>query len=73
MSDKIMGYDWGDIRRAQQGGTLSRPIVRAALASATDDDRALLAQYGSLDALRAAGLCGVVDRLSRDVAQWGAE
>ena len=62
--DKIMGHDWRDIQRAQQGGTLARPIVRTEPAGPTADDRALLAQHGSLDALRAAGLHGVVDRLS---------
>ena len=27
---KIMGHDWEDIQRAQQGGRLGRPIVRRA-------------------------------------------
>lgn len=27
MSDKIFGYDWTDIQRAQQGGHLSKPVT----------------------------------------------
>ena len=26
MTDKIFGYDWADIQRAQQGGRLGQPI-----------------------------------------------
>lgn len=29
MSGKILGHDWADIQRAQQGGALSRPINTA--------------------------------------------
>lgn len=65
--EKIFGYDWIDIQRAQQGDSsaLHRRIIPTAPKGADDKDRALLAQHGSTDALRAAGLHGVVDRLSR--------
>lgn len=65
--NKFFGYDWDDIQRAQQGGRLSRPVVR------TDDDinpdrlahdRALLAQYGA-NGLRKLEYFGVLDRLQR--------
>lgn len=26
MTDKIFGYDWADIQRAQQGGSLQKPL-----------------------------------------------
>ena len=26
MNEKIFGYDWADIQRAQQGGRLSKPL-----------------------------------------------
>ena len=67
MSDvKIVGHDWADIRRAQQGGPLHKPIVPQPLASPTVADRAMLAEHGSIEALLAAGFAGVADRLSRD-------
>lgn len=30
MKDKIFGYDWSDIQRAQQGGKLRRPVATSA-------------------------------------------
>lgn len=66
MTDKIFGYAWEDIQRAQQGGRLARRIaISAPLPAATGADRALLAKFGSIEALRAAGMHGVIDRLSR--------
>ena len=62
----IFGYSWADIQRAQQGGSLGRPIVP----SSADDlqrldlDRALLAEHGA-DGLKALGFFGCIDRLQR--------
>lgn len=65
---KIVGHAWADIQRAQQGGRLHRTVDTSKPASTgpTDDDRAQLALYGSIDALKAAGLHGCVDRLERE-------
>lgn len=64
--DKIFGHDWTDIQRAQQGGALHKRITAfAPLAAATDADLELLRKHGSIEALRAIGFDGVVDRLSR--------
>ena len=65
MPDKIFGYEWETIQRAQRGEDWRPKIdsTKPAKAPATDSDRALLAQYGSLDALKAVGLHGVADRL----------
>jgi hypothetical protein len=63
---KIVGHDWEDIQRAQQGGSLhkkvdmSKPIGPS---PATQADHDLHKQHGSLKALENAGLHGVVDRL----------
>lgn len=67
MKPTVMGYGWEDIQRAQQGGRLSQRIdtSKPAAPTATDDDRALLTQYGSIEALEAASLYGVADRLRR--------
>ena len=64
MQNDIFGYSWSDIQRAQQGGRLSRPIVRKESPSVTDQDRALLAQHGA-DGLRALQYFGTLDRLQR--------
>lgn len=69
MPDKIFGYDWDDIQRAQSGGRLHKAIdvhadQHADIAKHADADAVLLAQYGA-DGLRAAGFWGVVDRLTR--------
>lgn len=64
-NEKIFGYDWTDIQRAQQGGSLHRPLKLTPAQTATDADRALFVKFGSLEALREAGLHGVVDRLAR--------
>ena len=63
---KIFGYDWADIQNAQRGGSLHKPITLKSLQAATDDDRRLLAEFGSIEELKNAGLHGVADRLSRD-------
>lgn len=64
---KILGYDWEDIQRAQQGGSLSRPVAPSGRPPATDKDRELLQQYGSISALRDAGFHGAVDRLEGEL------
>ncbi len=64
-SHKIFGYDWADIQNAQRGGSLHKAITPKPPQAATDDDRRLLAKFGSVEALKNAGLYGVVDRLSR--------
>jgi len=62
---KIVGHDWADIQRAQLGGQLHRKVdlSKPAKPAASEADRALLAQYGTVEALEAAGLFGVADRL----------
>lgn len=71
MPDKtIFGHSWEAIQRAQRGGRLheridtSKPIAHAP----TDDDRALLVKYGSIQALKDAGFYGSADRLEREGA-----
>ena len=66
MKDTILGYDWTDIQRAQQGGSLARAIdtSNASAPEVTDEDRALLAEHG-VDRLEFMGYHGVIDRLSR--------
>lgn len=59
----IFGYEWEDIQRAQEGGTLARRVQQNSKPIATDADKAMLVQYGSIDALKNAGMLGVVDRL----------
>jgi hypothetical protein len=62
---KIFGYEWKDIQRAQQSGSLSKPITqfKPEKADATPDDYKLLAELG-VDELRARMLFGVLDRLN---------
>jgi hypothetical protein len=66
-SDKIFGYDWSDIQRAQQGGRLSRAIGMSTqpCVEVTSADRDLLAKHGGIEALEAAGFHGTADRLRR--------
>ena len=69
MSDKIFGYDWEDIQRAQQGGRLGRVIdtrqdPHASDAQHLESDIKLLEQYG-VDGLREKQYFGVLDRLER--------
>ena len=62
-SADIFGHTWTDIRRAQQGGSLSRPIGGAPVKPmATADDLTLLDQHGE-DGLAQMGFAGVLDRL----------
>lgn len=66
MNDKILGHDWADIQRAQQGGRLAHAIdtSKPPTSDATPDDLALLERHG-IDGLRALGFWGVLDRLQR--------
>lgn len=68
MAEKIFGYDWEDIRRAQRGGRLARAIAGPAVSDLTPErlaeDRALLAAHGR-DGLAAMGYAGALDRLRR--------
>ncbi|MFP3637688.1 hypothetical protein [Paraburkholderia sp. SIMBA_054] len=64
----IFGYEWDDIHRAQQGGTLHRTMIdtsKPATGPATDADRALLEKHGTIEAIEAAGFYGTADRLRR--------
>ena len=65
MTDLIFGHSWEAIQRAQRGGRLHETIdtSKPSTRTATDDDVALLQQYGTIEALKAAGLFGVADRL----------
>ena len=70
MSEKIFGYDWADIQRAQQGGRLHRTIdtskspYSANTAEQLESDVKLLEQYGEAG-LRKMAYFGVLDRLKR--------
>lgn len=66
MGNKIFGRDWDDIQRAQsKTGKLNKAIDTCLPSKKppTDSDRELLKQYGSVQALKDAGLFGVADRL----------
>jgi hypothetical protein len=67
--DKIIGYNWSDIQRVQQRhGRLSTSIDVSKpqqVPTLTDADRALLAEYGTVEALEAAGFYGISDRIRR--------
>ncbi len=72
MNDKIFGFEWEHLLRVQrkQASLHSHvPLVPQPLPSATDSDRAMLQKYGSIEALQAAGMHGIVDRLSREQAK----
>lgn len=65
---RIVGHTWEAIQRAQQGGRLHERIDTSkpsAEPTVTDADRALLAQHGSIEALKAAGFYGTADRLEQ--------
>ncbi len=64
---KIVGYDWADIQRAQQGGKLAKSVdlSRPVDHSLMPGDLELLAQHG-IAGLQAKGFWGVVDRLTRN-------
>jgi hypothetical protein len=64
----IVGHSWEAIQRAQQGGRLHERIdtSKPAASTATAEDLALLNQYGTIAALKEAGLWGVADRLERN-------
>jgi hypothetical protein len=64
MSELIVGYAWEDVQAMQQGRYV-RPTIDTSKPgkSPATADRALLAEYGSVEALEAAGLHGVADRL----------
>lgn len=65
MEKKILGRSWDEIRSAQQGGRLDRPIdlSKSGVEPPTPDDYALLALHGSIEGLEKAGLHGVAYRL----------
>jgi len=61
---RIFGYTWEEIDRAQRGGGLLRAIAHhEAPKAATMDDETLLAEHGK-DGLMAMGFFGVLDRLT---------
>lgn len=62
MNDRILGYEWADIQRAQQGGRLSRPVNAVTW---SDGDESVYQQYPSSEALRDAGYFGTADRLDQ--------
>jgi hypothetical protein len=63
MSDqKIFGYDWADIQRAQNGGRISRPVQRSADIDHSESDRIALETHG-IEGLKKLGYFGVLDRL----------
>jgi hypothetical protein len=65
MSKFIVGHTWEEIQAMQQGRYV-RPTIdtsKPGKAPATDADRKLLAEHGTVEALEAAGLHGVADRL----------
>ncbi len=64
---KIVGYDWADIQRAQQGGKLAKPVdlSKPVDRSLMPGDLELFAQHG-IAGLQAKGFFGAVDRLTRN-------
>lgn len=66
MNDKIFGYDWEDIKRAQQGGQLARPVTRFNNdgVQLLPNDLSMLEEHG-IDGLAIMGYHGVLDRLAR--------
>lgn len=64
----ILGFTWDEIQRMQRGE--GRPPgmrlgAPAPLPGPTAEDRRMLAEHG-IDGLRALGMDGILDRLSRD-------
>jgi hypothetical protein len=64
---EIFGYDWEDIKSAQQGASLRKRTVSTPKKEATEEDLALLAKYGE-SGLRERQLFGVMDRLNLPIA-----
>lgn len=64
-SNDIFGRSWEEIRNMQQKKNASRPVdtSKPAKAPASEDDKRMLSEYGSIEALENAGLFGVADRL----------
>ena len=63
--NKIFGYDWEDIQRAQQGGRLGKPAqLQDDIGKHRESDAKLLQEHG-IDKLIQMGYAGVVDRLTR--------
>ena len=61
---KIFGYEFEQIKRAQQGGRLSDPVIPKDDSHYLPHDKQLLEQYGE-NKLREMGYLGVIDRLER--------
>lgn len=64
----IFGFAWSEIQAMQRGEGRPRRMILGApapLPGPTAEDRRLLAEHG-MDGLRALGMNGVLDRLSRD-------
>ena len=59
----IFGYTWEEIKNAQQGKPLGKP-VKNYYNICTEDDIKLFIQYGE-QGLRDIGFYGVLDRLQR--------
>jgi hypothetical protein len=67
MNDKIFGYDWDDIKRAQQGDLsgLRRRVSSAPSDDWTEADQEALDKFETIEGLEAAGFYGVADRAKR--------
>jgi len=67
MDTKIFGYDWDDIRKAQQGDMsgLRRRVSMAPSDDWTAADQEALDRFKTVEALEAAGFFGVADRARR--------
>jgi hypothetical protein len=69
-TNKIFGYDWQDIQRVQQGGTLNKPVdteydwTKVNDARHLSSDKLLLDRHGA-DGLLRMGYHGCIDRLTR--------
>lgn len=66
MAEKIFGYEWEDIKRAQQGGRLAKPLApfRNDGVQLLPKDLEMLEEHG-IDGLAIMGFHGVLDRLRR--------
>mgnify|MGYP007115082649 CR=1 FL=1 len=69
----IMGYQWEDIQRAQQGGRLGCAVPHeVSLPKATAADMDLLKEHGEAG-LQRLGYCGTLDRLANAGLLKGAQ
>lgn len=68
MSEKIFGYEWDEIKNAQNGGKLGKSIDTSkppAAITLSSIDKALMDRHGSVEELEANGYYGTADKYRR--------